>query len=402
MSGAKVTHSLSPDELVKALAATAIAEGIGEELAETLEKAHGEEGPVEPIYPAAKTLVNHWRQIFVEAQDWVIDEAGRILGINLVVAKSFSYFYKSAVPAQITAQQLHKIQEAVRAKFGFISVQMQGPKAYVTQQMLDQWKKLGLIKGNVTLQNFGALYQGEPLIQNAFVFGRLYKALEKGGSYEEVMKLALDMPLKAPDLAAIAYAEKRAASAIQGIGEKVAASMTKTILERERQAVREMTVKYFEGMKPTVKDARIPFDESRTVDTWKGFSRELRLNMDDQSRDWDRVAFYETQDALANGKARELVERDGAESLVYKQPRPSACPQCIALYLNPDGTPKYFTLRELIANGDNVGRKPMPTKKGAVIATARLDGADTYRPVVGQTHPWCQCILVSKKSAEWF
>jgi len=50
------------------------------------------------------------------------------------------------------------------------------------------------------------------------------------------------------------------------------------------------------------------------------------------------------------------------------------CPHCRRLYLKPDGTPKVFSMKQLLSNGTNYGRKT----------------AD-WKPVVGATHPNCRC-----------
>lgn len=44
------------------------------------------------------------------------------------------------------------------------------------------------------------------------------------------------------------------------------------------------------------------------------------------------------------------------EEEVYKMPRPQACPHCMRLHLNGDGSPKIYKLKDVSGNS-NVGRK---------------------------------------------
>lgn len=52
-------------------------------------------------------------------------------------------------------------------------------------------------------------------------------------------------------------------------------------------------------------------------------------------------------------------------------------PECRKFHLNDDGTPKVYTLEELIRNGTNVG-KPK----------------SSWKPVIGKNHPSCRCRLL--------
>jgi hypothetical protein len=45
----------------------------------------------------------------------------------------------------------------------------------------------------------------------------------------------------------------------------------------------------------------------------------------------------------------------------------------------------------MLANGTNVGRRPLPVKGGVVVSGSRPDGAAGMKPVVGRMHPWCEC-----------
>lgn len=110
----------------------------------------------------------------------------------------------------------------------------------------------------------------------------------------------------------------------------------------------------------------------------------LRRATDDAMRDWERVAYTETNNAIEEGKAHTISSRvpKGVDPMVFKRPRNDACKFCVLLYL--DGKrPRLFKLSELSANGTNHGRKAgRPTMKST-----------GWKAVVGSTHPWCACSL---------
>ena len=70
---------------------------------------------------------------------------------------------------------------------------------------------------------------------------------------------------------------------------------------------------------------------------------------------------------------------EGKDTIVYKRVvnDKHLCNYCFKSYMNPDGTPKMYKLKELQANGSNDG-KPK----------------SQWKPVVGTHHPRCRCQLV--------
>lgn len=358
------------DELRKALVATALAEGLGEEVAESLSKA---EGPKVPSTPAMLGLFRRFQELYQDSAAWCAGEVDRVLGLKKAV--------EPLTPAQIV-----EIRDAISDRFKFVAAQFAKTAVPIPQADFERWKLLGWIAKNVTWESFGAK---KSLIENAFVFGRLHEAVEKGRGFQEVMHLALNLPLLKPDRAAIEAAELRTAQYITGLGEGLAGNAAQAAIRRNQGIVRQMAVDYFSGdLKPTTYS---PEASQAPVDSPQGFASELRSKFADTAKDWDRVAFTELRDAQANGVAHELLAKYGADQLVYKRPLPTACAQCKALYLRDDGKPRVFRLATMIGYDDNVGRKPMPVKGGVVSSLTRDDGAETLKPVAGAVHPWCEC-----------
>lgn len=109
--------------------------------------------------------------------------------------------------------------------------------------------------------------------------------------------------------------------------------------------------------------------------------RRLKRKLDEEERDWALVVATELHNAQDHGKALAMA-RDGHDPLVFKRPRPDACRYCKMLYLK-GGRPRIFRLSTLVTNGSNVGRK----------AGRPSSGKTEWKPVIGSTHPACQCEL---------
>jgi hypothetical protein len=93
------------------------------------------------------------------------------------------------------------------------------------------------------------------------------------------------------------------------------------------------------------------------------------------------------QDIYNQGKTGEIVRKYGDEALVWKHTFPLACRHCIRLHLtNGIGSqPRIFTVKELIKNGNNYGRK-----------------VDEWLPIIGPNHAHCRCdIQIYFKGQIW-
>lgn len=386
----EIEHNLCRGHLKTALVELAKSEGLTDEVAEALLKALRDDSPKESGNPLLARLIEEARGLYDEALDWVERYVDRSL--QIVKKRRLAAFLKKAVSYKegpLSPAEIREIQEAIEARFGFLAAQIQSEPLPPRLPELDRWKALGLVSKDVVPADFATAVKGKKLVRNAFVFGRLSRAIERGKTFEEALRLAMTMPLLKPDHLAIAAAEQGTAAYITAFGQGLARDAAQATIAKNRDIIRDMAVKFFERDLPATRGAPGP---PARVDTWQDFARELRIQFaNDPNRDWDRVAWYELHDAEATGRAHALLKEFGPDQLVYKRPRPTACPQCKHLYLREDGKPRVFKLRDMIAYGNNVGRKPMPVKGGEVVSPERDDGAETVKPVVGQVHPWCRC-----------
>ena len=389
----KISHNLTNDQLQKAVLGLVSAQGIEAEVADALLKAAGCscDGPKEPRDAPTRELLRQFRhQYGLAAIDIKQAVERRLQGAELI---------KSIGPTRpLTKEEIADLLQVVKDRFGFIAAQIQGDYT-PPQDLLSRWQAEGWIAPDVTPQDFVlAVAADTRVIHNAFLFGRAWQAVEQGDSFAEIMKLAATMPLLTPDVHAIAIAEQQTANYITALGDDTAKLAGEIIAERNRTIIRSMAIDFHEQrlhakvLDREKKEALGIAIPERPVNTWQGFSSELYHAMDDKSRDWDRVAFFEITDAQKQGQAMQILEQHGPQQLVYKMPLPTACAQCKHLYLEEDGTPKVFTLAELIGNGMNIGRKAHPVRSGEVVPGGREDGQETLKAVAGLVHPNCQCL----------
>lgn len=107
----------------------------------------------------------------------------------------------------------------------------------------------------------------------------------------------------------------------------------------------------------------------------------------DWGRDFTRIADFIMHSAYEQGRAEFYKEKYQGDIPVYKDVFQGACSSCVKLYLTAGvgSVPKIFTLKELEANGNNIGRRQKE-----------------WLPVIGPTHPYCRCQLANvPEDREW-
>ena len=196
------------------------------------------------------------------------------------------------------------------------------------------------------------------------------------------------------------HARRHAATHLRGLGNKVGARLGSKLIEADQElaAFMRQQVNDALGAKYGDADAQARLrarageqgkPEDFYDDAFRGTIKRVRSDMghltNDWSRDWDRIAQTETQNAINTGLVDGWQEREKKQAaadkrppqrlLAYKVPRPGACKHCIRLHMS-GGYPRIFHLDEIVGNGNNIGRK-----------------ADDWQVVMGATHPFCACPL---------
>jgi hypothetical protein len=224
------------------------------------------------------------------------------------------------------------------------------------------------------------------IIDHAYLFGLLSEALgdkrAKGMNYNQFLKFLKSgnfVPLTQDEEFALEQLKNRAYTDLNSLGNRIATGTSNTIIKANQTQQNKL--------RAIVKDKAIKAVEYRQ--TAAQLASELGHATDDWERDWLRIAYYLTHEAYNTGRAKSIFKEHGDEAEVWFAVLDGACKHCRELYLtdpdDPDSEPIVFKLKDLIANGSNIGRK-----------------AADYKATIAPIHPYCRCLLYKKlPNTEW-
>lgn len=264
----------------------------------------------------------------------------------------------------ITAEQLQEIRQIIADHHEALIVDVLGPEA-VTPEQLKRLVDQGLASPGAAVQVDSAV--------DAYVFGQLLAlAAQKkaaGWSLEQLHAHLRRNPvaLTEAELQAVTLARERAGQYIRGLGNRAQTDTGVLLIEADARLRARMVGQ--------VQDLTARSLARR--ETARQLKSDLGWATGDWTRDWDRIARTEQQQAIREGQADALLRRYGAGVLVARVPQPDACQHCRRLHLGPDGQPRIFPLSVLTQHGTNVGRK-----------------AADWQATVGPVHPHCACQTV--------
>ncbi len=260
----------------------------------------------------------------------------------------------------------------------------------------DIWKMIDMIKVNqvlfigtqlgltyvsdydkILLQSMGidpdddTLWGGISDIERAYYFGVMAQTLGGNKSYKVTPSKfdkwfgdELAKPQSTTRKAGLQLLKNRAYTDLSGLGNKITNKFSQRILTAstaEQAKIRKQ-----------IKKKSIEAYEKGKSKQW--LASELRAITEDWARDFSRMADYILQEAYGFGRAQQILEDYGPDAKVYKQTFPGVCKHCEKNYGSPGKKPVIFEIDDLIANGNNIGRKDQ-------------------LPVVGPAHPWARSIL---------
>lgn len=224
------------------------------------------------------------------------------------------------------------------------------------------------------------------IVEHAYLFGILAEAIgddrAKNMNYQQFQKFLKSgqfVPLTDEEEFALEQLKNRAYTDITGLGSKVMQGTSNVIIRanmREQSRIRKI-----------VKNKAIEAVQYRQSAT--KLAQELGHATEDWERDWLRIAYYLLHEAYNYGRAQAIFRDYGEDAECWFDVYKGACRHCRELYLeDPDdenSRPKIFKLKDLIANGNNIGRK-----------------AADWLPTIDPVHPYCRCTLnVKKPDQEW-
>lgn len=249
----------------------------------------------------------------------------------------------------LTKTQLDRVLEAIKRHFNSFTYEAIGERALTTAE-LDSLKSLGLARESV-----------RNLVADPLAVGRLVAlippSVRRSLSLDDVLKRAKEvLPQTAVERRAIEYAQEHAGTYISGIRDMTLRDATAATARSRTAALRAVR----SGVSNAI----------ATRQTRSELKTSLFDAIDNKTRDWQRIAHTEINNAIQNGIHGEILDEGGPDQMVYKRPAPDACIHCKRLFLKDEGTPRIFRVKSL--DDSNVGRK-----------------AAEWEPTIGSVHPWC-------------
>lgn len=219
------------------------------------------------------------------------------------------------------------------------------------------------------------------IIDHAFMFGVLADAIGDQraaqmdyNQFKKFLKSGNFVPLTEEEELALQQVKTRAYTDIVGLGNRVAQGTSNVIIRSSMQTQN--------AIRSTIKskaETAVQLRQSATK-----LASEIGHAVGDWERDWLRISAYIMHEAYNYGRAQNIFKNYGEDAEVYFDVYEDACRRCKELYLtDPDmdgSEPKVFKLKDVLANGNNIGRK-----------------VDEWLPTVGPTHPYCRCTINYKQ-----
>lgn len=214
-------------------------------------------------------------------------------------------------------------------------------------------------------------------IDYAFLFGILADAISdkraKKMTYTQFKRFVASgnfIPLSEEEEFALEQIKNRAYTDITNLGARMRTGVSNVVIRNNQQQAVYVAKK--------IRGKAIEAIENRQS------IRSLASGLADMTKDWEvdwlRISSYLMHEAYNTGRAQSILRNHGTDAEVYFDVYEGACKSCLELYLtdpdDPMSEPKTFKLRELIENGNNIGRK-----------------VAEWKPTIAPTHPYCRCTI---------
>jgi hypothetical protein len=268
-----------------------------------------------------------------------------------------------------TSKQQKGVLKAIKDRVNAFVIEVYG-KATATPAYVAKLVKEGLVDPAKDLK----------IVENSFILGKMKAYLSKD-EYSSYTKDQMDFDYRASDLTALDrfildHIRNDTLQHITRLKEDISRGIFDTLLAANRKQASEAVIRA--AATGVIEEG---FKAGSSV---QDIASELERVMGTKERDWNKIAMTETWNARLKGESSAIIAKagkydisDGINSQVAKVPNANACQDCTRLHLDGAGNPIVHTLADLIANGDNVGKK-------------RKD----WKPGVTVVHPNCACALV--------
>ena len=202
------------------------------------------------------------------------------------------------------------------------------------------------------------------------------RSADASGRLIELNTVPVEVPewMGTGEAAAYTQAATRAGEFCRGLGNTLANEVSEAVEE-----VWEATglVEEADALLREIRTAEIRDKVSEALATHRDYSElalELARTTEKYAHNWERIARTELQGAYNEGVILEAIEDWGEGAQIARVTETNACGHCIRLFRNPDWTPRVFPIKELLANGTNVGRP-----------------ATSWVATIWPVHPNCRC-----------
>lgn len=243
---------------------------------------------------------------------------------------------------------------------------------------LSNYEKDILIAAGIDLNKYK---NQKGVIEHAFLFGILAEAIGSNraknmtyGQFQKFLASGNFIPLTEEEEFALQQVKNRAYNDITNLGNRMRNSLSNSVLRNNQQ--QSLLVQ------KVIRGKAIKAIELRTGA--RSLAAELSNVTEDWEVDWLRIAYYLTHEAYNSGRAQSILKQYGSDAEVYFDVYEGACKKCKELYLidpeDPNSEPIVFKLKDIIANGNNIGRK-----------------TENWLPTISPTHPYCRCTINFKK-----
>jgi hypothetical protein len=191
--------------------------------------------------------------------------------------------------------------------------------------------------------------------------------------------------LSASERESVAQAKERAGDYCRGLGNAVAEDLEQTVAEvwSGEDILQEV--------QPTKRSRRLDIIRAKVAEAMTThrdadqLARDLADATGDFGHNWKRIARTELQSVYNEGVLIAAAKVYGTATRIARIPESGACPHCKRLLLGEDGNPIVWRAEVLIANGVNVGRKPVD-----------------WKATVFAIHPHCFCGTISVPPGDFY
>ncbi|HET6494089.1 MAG TPA: hypothetical protein VFH61_01845, partial [Thermoleophilia bacterium] len=214
-----------------------------------------------------------------------------------------------------TPDQLRRVRDIIRRTHQGFAVALFGDHA--AQDVAAELKRAGLVPPDAP-----------DLAEDPYAYGQLLARLADpslmGATPERVLsELARSPaePLTPAERASVDMAARHAGQYVVGLGDRVTARVMGAVTGAESSLTPD-------AIKDIIKDSTARNRLARQ--TTGQLKKDLTDQVADYTRDWQRIATTESNNAIQEGTATAL-EKKHHDPFVSKLPRPDACPDCMRL-----------------------------------------------------------------------